>query len=853
MWTNITGGAFGTPGALDGSPIQKVIADPGRGSRELYVVTEQGVYHMLDAGAATPVWDNITSNLGSITNRAFNNPNWELPMAKVLNTMAVDWRFKYDKNPRAPRLYVGGDAGVFRSLDGGTTWSRYPVASGTTVDGGGLPVVRVVDLDLAIGNIQQTTGLPNATASPDMLVATTMGRGMWSIRLESPTISGPGVNAQSLNNPIITPGGTVSQIELTFDTAINPDTFTEDDIRSIITPGGTITDRAQINALVDVLDITFPPPGQANRHDKWRIVFNTPFAADGTYKIVIGPDINDWAGRPMDQNNNNVNGEATADQYNATFIIANNDLGDFARDSYAKLLTQPGGPTRAVTNTEYLAKGVQDIETARFTALGVIVKELLSVYNVNPLLNGTYGEARLKLVARLFANGNAVGEIGHLLPGYEASIGTPAFNSEVNNLVLALKNGTKSPESIVGDILLKPQYYASAGSTPIGFLTKVYADLFKGSGLQFSWLPQATQNTQLTQAASATGRSKLVRGLVGQTAVKFYQGGDISTPLQTTYYRNHLVTLAYQLYLGRVATAAEITAGKAQINRLLAKNSLAGSEWLLWKIFSTKEYFGTNTQTETPALPDNGLHTNRSWVDEVIKDRYFRAADDDGDGLLSRFAERESFSQKVLDRYKTQRTSFLKGAAGIVGLTASTEFRTIEIKKYFQLVHGATRVVSDSEMQSALSALGAGSTFQTLIAGQLGTVEFYEAAPELVGEFVTSKNTWARAVFKRLFNQNLLANDPKVIALANKAGTTATTRTAAAKLVLIGTAATNPNGTEFRDKQIVDAFQLLLGRAPTTVGVGNERDKYQTFLKTKRWEHMLVELMILREFWEIKN
>jgi hypothetical protein len=110
-------------------------------------------------------------------------------------------------------------------------------------------------------------------------------------------------------------------------------------------------------------------------------------------------------------------------------------------------------------------------------------------------------------------------------------------------------------------------------------------------------------------------------------------------------------------------------------------------------------------------------------------------------------------------------------------------------------------------------------------------------------------------VYKRLFNQNLLSNDPKVIALANKAGTNSTsaTRTSAAKLVLIGTATTNPNGTEYRDKQINDAFQLLLNRPPTTVGVGNERDTYQTFLKTKRWEHMLVELMITREFWEIRN
>jgi subtilisin-like proprotein convertase family protein len=834
-WTEISNG-------LDGSPIQKIVADPGRGSRELYAVTEQGVYHMADSGAASPVWTNITSNLGLITHRAFGNPDWNLPMAQILHSLAVDWRFKYDKNPRAPRLYVGGDAGVFRSTDGGNSWARYPD------DGisGGFPMARVVDLDLSTGNIQQATGLPNPTGSPDMLVATTMGRGLWSIRLDSPTISGPMVIANSLNQPMSAPGASVSQFEITFDVAINPETFTEDDIVRIVTPGGTITDRATINAMVDVLDITFPPPGQANKHDKWRISFATPFTADGTYQVVIGPDINDWAGRPMDQNGNSVNGQVPGDQYVATFVIGNNDLLDFVKDTYGKLLTPPGGPTRLPTTDEILGKAVQNIQTARFKGISVVLKELLATYSNS--------EARNQLVRRLFSNGNVLDEIGHLLPGYEALIGTPAFNTEVANLVAALKNGKKSPESIVGDILLKPEYFAAAGGTPLAFVQRVYQDLFKGTGIQFEWLPQSTQTAQVTQASSVNGRNKLVRSLVGNLAVKYYQGGDTSTPLQTIYFRGHEVALAYQKYLGRPATAAEISAGRSLINKPLAKNNLQGSEWLLWKVLGSQEYFGLKTQTETnPTLPDNGLHTNRSWVDGVIADRYFRTADTDADGLLSTRLERDEFSQKVLDRYKKQRTQFLKGAKGIVGVVKSTEFRTAEIKRIFQMVHGPTRVVSDNELQSALSALANGTSFQTIIAGQFGTQEFFDAAPDLVGEFVTSNNTWARAVYFRLFGTDPGANDAKVIALANKAGSTTTSRTSAAKLVLVGTATTNPNGTQYRDKQITDAFQLLLGRAPTTVGQGNERDKYQAFLKKNRWEFMLAELIILREFWEIKN
>ena len=79
-----------------------------------------------------------------------------------LAALAVDWRFKYDKSPTAPRIYVGGESGVFRSTDMGATWTRFPsgATAGVAVDGGGLPVVHVVDLDLAIGNFQRATGLP---------------------------------------------------------------------------------------------------------------------------------------------------------------------------------------------------------------------------------------------------------------------------------------------------------------------------------------------------------------------------------------------------------------------------------------------------------------------------------------------------------------------------------------------------------------------------------------------------------------------------------------------------------------------------------------------------------------------
>ena len=86
-------------------------------------------------------------------------------------------------------LYVGGEGGVFRSLDNGQTWSLFPdtapaaCSTRPIANGGGLPVARVTDLDLSLGNIDPTTGQPDESTSPNVLLATTFGRGSFAIRL----------------------------------------------------------------------------------------------------------------------------------------------------------------------------------------------------------------------------------------------------------------------------------------------------------------------------------------------------------------------------------------------------------------------------------------------------------------------------------------------------------------------------------------------------------------------------------------------------------------------------------------------------------------------------------------------
>src|SRR5262249_4313665 len=94
-----------------------------------------------------------------------------------------------------PVLYVGSNSGVYQSLDNGTSWSLFPTTSfGAVANGGNLPHVSVTDLDLALGNVDKNTGMPNlagpydpnspgAAAEPDVLLATTFGRGSFGINL----------------------------------------------------------------------------------------------------------------------------------------------------------------------------------------------------------------------------------------------------------------------------------------------------------------------------------------------------------------------------------------------------------------------------------------------------------------------------------------------------------------------------------------------------------------------------------------------------------------------------------------------------------------------------------------------
>jgi len=92
---------------------------------------------------------------------------------------------------------------------------------------------------------------------------------------------------------------------LTFSEAINPASFTLDDI-VLAGPAGTIT-PSSVQAVA----------GSGNT--RFNIAFPALTAA-GTYTLTVGPGVLDTAGNPMNQNGNGVNGEAS-DAWSANWVV----------------------------------------------------------------------------------------------------------------------------------------------------------------------------------------------------------------------------------------------------------------------------------------------------------------------------------------------------------------------------------------------------------------------------------------------------------------------------------------------------------------------------------------------------
>ena len=142
--------------------------------------------------------------------------------------------------------------------------------------------------------------------------------------------------------------GPIGSFRLTFDTPIDPATFGPSDV-ALTGPAGTI-------AVADVV----PVPGSGDTQYDVRFA---PQGFPGSYSAVVGPDVRDFAGNPMDQNQNGTPGEVPGDQFLETFGISPSVIGPDAfgyvatrgTPSADSILGQPGTTTLPVNGDDNAA------------------------------------------------------------------------------------------------------------------------------------------------------------------------------------------------------------------------------------------------------------------------------------------------------------------------------------------------------------------------------------------------------------------------------------------------------------------------------------------------------------------
>jgi hypothetical protein len=102
--------------------------------------------------------------------------------------------------------------------------------------------------------------------------------------------------------------GPLRAVRLTFNTAIDPSTFTLSAVR-VVGPTG---------AAVSVASVTAVPGSGSTQFD---VTFSAAQSARGKYTLTVGPSVRNVRGTAMDQNNNTAPGEAT-DPFALAFTIA---------------------------------------------------------------------------------------------------------------------------------------------------------------------------------------------------------------------------------------------------------------------------------------------------------------------------------------------------------------------------------------------------------------------------------------------------------------------------------------------------------------------------------------------------
>jgi sugar lactone lactonase YvrE/subtilisin-like proprotein convertase family protein len=787
-FTDITGSA--TTG-LNGSPVVGISADTLRGSHDVYVETTTGVFHLFftaqyPTGAppvfvgsgpgGAPSWIRLTGNLFNITTKfgQANNPlSFQLTVdptqpataaqkpLQYLTSMAVDWRYQIpDNNPAnptkfLPAVYVGGNAGVYRLIQSTTNtalnWTLFPDVAddGAPVDGGLLPAAHITSLSLDVGNINPATGQPDQSGGPNLLLATTYGMGEYAIRLpiNNPFqfSSGPVVVTVTPSTPVVS----FNSITVTFGevvsgkliaTAVDPSSVSLASIDLFTGPNGPITATA-------IKDVTpTPPPGQLNFHNVYEIDFSNQ-STDGTYTLAIGPNIRDFAGSPMNQNGNMVNGEPfvsvqqPGDAFVGTFVVVNSsDNAIFVTGMYHDLLNRPAdAPSLNSFRTV--------LDNARSPLLPAFANNFLLGNEYRTNLASNYYQ---HFLGRSASPGEAsfwAGQLAHITDeqfaatlvgsteffqragttnlqwlnaAYQTILGRLPDNAAINASLTALQNGTATYTSLAFSLLTSTEYRnnlvggfyttylkrpassqdlaawnqaLSQGTTDEQVINSLVSsqEYFTkptlGANNSQTWLSSMYTNV-LNRTADSAGLQANLQGLL--SGYEPPRQSEATTIITSAERFGLFVSSSYMTYLGRSASSGEISSAVASLQRGTTDEQFIAS------LVGSNEFFA------------NHGGTNNLWASAAVSAILGRPADTASiNYVLSVLAATGSRVQAAF------------------ALTQTTEYRNNLVIGYYHTLLGRTGTIPPDQVSVWVQQLQAGLTDEMVMASFVGSNEYF--------------------------------------------------------------------------------------------------------------------------------
>jgi hypothetical protein len=428
----------------------------------------------------------------------------------------------------------------------------------------------------------------------------------------------------------------------------------------------------------------------------------------GGYQGLLGRapstfELNYWAG------------QFAAGVTQQTFIATLIGSGEFF--NRAPTILPPGDPDfgQPPTNRSFVKAAFLEL-FPNFTPNGAQVS-----FWVNKIVAG---ESRAQVALDLMANTNLAlspswlfdPNNGIVAQYYQAYLGRLPNSGEISAWQTQFQNGLRV-ETFLAYVVSGTEFYNKITPPPTPLPTSddnwvkaVYSQL-TGSP------PTSGQESAMDQALSTA-----------ETLARQAVAGVITS---STEFRQRLVTLAYNNYLKRGPSAAELANGVALLSQPSAgPGMMSRDEQLIAGILAKPEYFYLQTDSS------NNLHDNTSWMDSLYT------------ALQIPFNPTQATNNvaALIADYAGQRQQVINS------LLTSAEYRGNIVKKvYSYFIDRQLAVPSPTELQAGINALASGMTDEQFTANIMGSPEYFQfVAPLVVGTTQVNNTTFVKALYLQL-------------------------------------------------------------------------------------------------------